>query len=110
MPDIVADRDLSLDELKRGLDDGSLLVVDVREAHEYNVGHIPGAVLMPLSSFDPHDLPREAGKEIVFSCQSGKRSLTALRRAREAGCDDLAGHFGAGFAGWRSAGEEVSFD
>ena len=110
MPAFAPDRDLSLDEVKRGLDEGSLVLVDVREAHEYNVGHIPGAVLMPLSSFDPDALPREAGKEIVFSCQSGKRSLMALRRARDAGRDDVAGHFGAGFAGWRSAGEDVSFD
>jgi rhodanese-related sulfurtransferase len=34
--------ELELDELKAGLADGSILVVDVREPHEFAAGHIPG--------------------------------------------------------------------
>ncbi len=102
--------DISLEELKQGLENGALVLVDVREEHEFAIGHIPGAVLMPLSRFNPDELPREEGKRLVFSCQTGRRSLTALRQAREAGRDDVAGHFAAGFSGWRAAGEDVAFD
>jgi rhodanese-related sulfurtransferase len=105
-----ADQDVSIEDLAQGLDDGTLVVVDVREPHEFAGGHIPGAVLAPLSSFDPQDLPHAAGKQLVFSCQSGKRSLMALRIAEQAGRDDLAGHFAGGFAGWRAAGGDVAFD
>jgi len=33
--------DLDRDTVKQGLADGSLLVIDVREPHEYEAGHIP---------------------------------------------------------------------
>ena len=39
----------------------SIILVDVRETHEFNAGHIDGAILMPLSSFDPSAVPLEDG-------------------------------------------------
>ena len=45
--------DLDRETVKQGLDDGSMLIIDVREPHEYEAGHIPGAVSHPLSGFDP---------------------------------------------------------
>ena len=35
---------LDRDAVKQGVEDGSMLVIDVREAHEYEAGHIPGSV------------------------------------------------------------------
>jgi rhodanese-related sulfurtransferase len=87
-----------------------MVLVDVREAHEYAAGHIPGAVSMPLSTFDPAVLPVAEGKQIVFACQAGKRSLAALQQARLAGSPNVAGHYPGGFAGWRAAGGDVAFD
>ncbi len=40
--------DVSLKDLKAGLADGSIVLVDVREPHEFAAGHIPGASLNPL--------------------------------------------------------------
>ena len=57
---------VSIDELKRGLADGSVLLVDVREPNEFVAGHIPGSILNPLQSFDASKLPKEAGKRIVL--------------------------------------------
>ena len=99
--------DVDLASLKQGLADGLLVVVDVREPHEYAAGHIPGAVSAPLSSFDPAALPRPEGKQIILACQAGARSLKALKAAAEAGCDDVHAHFGGGFTAWRAAGEAV---
>ena len=96
--------DLSRDDVKKGLQDGSILLVDVREPNEYAAGHIPGAVSHPLSTFDPSALPE--GKRIVFSCAAGVRSLRALEFARAAG-RDLHEHYRGGFKDWVVAGEPV---
>jgi rhodanese-related sulfurtransferase len=96
------------EELKRGLADGTIRLVDVREPNEYADGHIPGAILNPLQSFDPDALPKpEEGKRVVLSCRSGKRSLVALERARDAGRTDLVAHYGGGMLDWNAAGEPV---
>jgi rhodanese-related sulfurtransferase len=98
---------VSRDELKKGLADGSILLVDVRELNEFAAGHIPGATLNPLQKFDPTVLPREPGKRVVLSCRSGKRSLTALALAKEAGRGDVRAHYTGGFQEWSNAGEPV---
>ncbi len=96
--------DVTFDELKEGLADGSITLVDVREAYEYEAGTIPGAVSMPLSGFDPRALP-ETGR-VVFSCAAGVRSRRAIELSRAAG-RDLGEHFAPGFKGWVAAGEAV---
>ena len=96
--------DLDLDEVKRGLAEGSILLVDVREPHEFAAGHIPGAILNPLSAFDPSALP--TGKRIVFSCAAGVRSLRAIEFAQAAG-RDIREHYKGGFKDWAASGEPV---
>jgi len=98
---------VSLDELKRGLADGSVLLVDVREPNEFAAGRIPGSILNPLQNFDASKLPNEAGKRVVLSCRSGKRSLTALDLAHLAGRKDITAHFPGGFLEWAQKGEKV---
>lgn len=98
---------VSLDELKQGLADGSILLVDVREPNEFAAGRIPGAVLNPLQKFDPKAIPSEAGKRVVLSCRAGGRSLKALELAQAAGRDDVRAHYPGGFDGWAKAGEKV---
>ena|SRR5918992_4002044 len=98
--------DLGLDEVKRGLADGSVVLVDVREPHEFAAGHIPGAISHPLSAFDPRALPVDEGKRIVFSCASGVRSVRALEFAQAAGLA-LREHYKGGFKEWSAAGEPV---
>jgi rhodanese-related sulfurtransferase len=98
--------DIDRDEVKRGLENGSMLVVDVREPHEFAAGHIPGSVSHPLSRFDPAALPVGQGKRIVFSCAAGVRSLRAVEFARAAGLD-LREHYKGGFKDWSAAGEPV---
>lgn len=100
--------EVSLDELKKGLSDGSILLVDVREPDEYAAGHIPGASLNALQRFDPEALPKTPGKRVVLSCRSGKRSLNALALAQAAGRDDVRAHFAGGMLEWIDAGEPVA--
>jgi rhodanese-related sulfurtransferase len=60
-------------------------ILDVRELHEFVEGHIPGAVMIPLSQLRNKlgELPKD--KEIVVVCFSGGRSLRALELIRSAG-------------------------
>jgi rhodanese-related sulfurtransferase len=99
--------DLDIDDVKSGISDGSILIIDVREPHEFAAGHIPGSILMPLSQFDATLIPPAAGKRIVFSCAAGVRSQHALAAAQAAGLD-LAEHYRGGFRDWMMAGEEVA--
>ena len=99
--------DLELDEVKRGLADGSIVLVDVREPHEYAAGHIPNSLSNPLSRFDPSALPVGEGKRIVFSCASGVRSMRAIEFAQAAGLA-LNEHYKGGFKEWSTAGEPVA--
>ncbi|VFU08327.1 rhodanese-like domain-containing protein [Methylocella tundrae] len=98
---------IDIEELKLGLADGSILLVDVREPNEFVAGHIPGATLNPLQSFDASRLPDVPGKRVVLSCRSGKRSLTALDLARLFGRGDVCAHYPGGFQEWSQRGEKV---
>ena len=62
-----------------------MLLVDVREPNETAVERYPDAVIVPLSSFDPAAIPDPQGKQVVFACRSGNRSVTASLAAQAAG-------------------------
>ncbi len=99
-------QDWTMEQVSAGLADGAISLVDVREPHEFEMGHIPGSMLMPLSRFDPASLPMEPGRRIVFSCAAGVRSLRAIELARAAGLD-VDAHYGGGFKEWFMAGGQV---
>ena len=97
-------QEIGHDELARALVDGACAVVDVREPHEFDAGHIPGAVNLPLSRFRPDQLPKD--KPVALICLGGRRSATALRQARAAGAADVR-HYPGGMNGWRAQGGAV---
>ena len=77
--------EISVEELKRRLDaKEDLVIVDVREPHEYQICNLNG-VLIPLN-----DLPRrvhelDPSKEMVVHCRSGARSARAVGFLQQAG-------------------------
>ncbi|HEY6209479.1 MAG TPA: molybdopterin-synthase adenylyltransferase MoeB [Gemmatimonadales bacterium] len=62
-----------------------LLVIDVREPHEYEITHIDGAVLMPLGELPNRLNELDGHREIVTHCHHGARSLKALEILKAAG-------------------------
>lgn len=96
-------RDLTPEDVARGLTEGRILLVDVREPNETSVESYPDAVLMPLSTFDPAQLPDPEGRQVVFACRSGKRSVTASLAAQERGFP-YDSHLAGGIIGWKAAG------
>lgn len=101
--------DIALEDLKSGIADGSIILIDVREADEFAQGHIEGALFNPLSRFDPAQIPVPgAGQKVVIYCRSGRRSVSAMEQARLFGRRDVSTHFGGGILGWQKAGEKVT--
>jgi rhodanese-related sulfurtransferase len=95
--------DLYPEEVAKGLTEGTILLVDVREASETDVERYPQAVYMPMSEFDPSALPDPDGKRVVFACRSGNRSVTASLAAQNAGLPYNA-HLAGGIKAWKAAG------
>jgi rhodanese-related sulfurtransferase len=95
--------DLTPEEVSKGIGDGRYLLVDVREPNEVAVEAYPVCVVVPLSSFDPKTIPDPKGKQVVFACRSGKRSVTASQAAQAAGLP-YDKHLAGGIIGWKAAG------
>jgi rhodanese-related sulfurtransferase len=95
--------DLTPQEVSKGIAEGRYLLVDVREPNEVAAEAYPDAVVVPLSTFDPKLIPDPAGKEIVFACRSGKRSVTASQAAQASGLA-YNKHLAGGILGWKAAG------
>ena len=69
------------ERLKRGDVD----LIDVREPHEWEIGHIPGARLVPLATLPEALASLDGTREIVVHCKSGVRSAKAVRQLQAAG-------------------------
>jgi rhodanese-related sulfurtransferase len=96
-------RDLTPEDVARGLQEGRIVLVDVREPNETAVERFPDAVLVPLSEFDPSAIPDPAGRDVVFACRSGRRSITASLAAQEQGFA-YGSHLAGGILAWKAAG------
>jgi hydroxyacylglutathione hydrolase len=98
---------LTMRELRERLQRGDpLLVLDVRQAHEWRTGHLPEATWQEAGEVrkgNP-DLPRH--RVIATHCGHGERAATALSLLEQRGYTDLALVTG-GMEEWRAAGGEV---
>lgn len=86
---------------------GRVVVLDVRPAREYNAGHIPDAISIPLDQLQTRigELPRD--REIVAYCRGPYclLSIEAVEQLRAAGL--AARRLEDGFPEWRGAGHPV---
>jgi len=63
-----------MNELELVMKKSLVQVLDVRELDEYEMGHIPGAILAPLSEFMDHVDKVDKTKHYFVVCHSGSRS------------------------------------
>jgi rhodanese-related sulfurtransferase len=96
-------QDLEPEEVARGLAAGKVLLVDVREPNETQVERYPEAFYLPMSEFDPAAIPDPQGRQVVFACRSGNRSVTASLMAQAAGLPYDA-HLAGGMKAWKALG------
>lgn len=72
---------VSVHDIKAALDARRrFFLVDVREPVEYEAGHIPGAVNVPLGRLEQEAAGWEREREILVICGGGRRSVLACRR------------------------------
>ncbi len=90
-------------QIKDWLDRNEIVLVDVRETSEYELEHIAGALLLPLSSFDPEVFPTLPGKKLVLHCAVGKRSEAAGKMLLNEGHEAVI-HMTGGIDAWKAAG------
>jgi len=95
--------DLAPEDVAKGLAEGKVLLVDVREPNETAVERYPGAVIVPLSTFDLSQIPDPQGRRVVFACRSGRRSVTASQAAQVNGLPYDC-HLTGGILAWKAAG------
>jgi rhodanese-related sulfurtransferase len=80
--------EVTIEELESALQSGARLV-DVREPDEYEAGHVPGAVLIPLGTV-PESLAQFAADETTYViCKSGSRSYKACEFLVDQGLDAI---------------------
>ena len=60
-------------------------LIDVREPHEWQIGHIPYARLIPLGELPKRLNELDSADEIVAHCKSGVRSAKAVDFLKQAG-------------------------
>lgn len=77
-----------------------MVLLDVRTPKEYGQGHIPGAVHVPLTDIGSRVKKLKKEKEIVVYCQSGNRSIWAIRRLIAMGYRNLYNLKG-GYNAWK---------
>lgn len=103
MAEPVEIRNIDVKELKSLMDQGRVLLVDVRERREWMMESIPGAILMPLSDFAPEEIPPLDGKALVMQCAMGGRSMAAAEMVLDQLNIPVA-NLAGGITAWKSAG------
>jgi len=79
--------EVTVQEMRRALEDSSLgiRVIDVREPDEYQIAHVNGVPLLPLSALAQRFTELDPNQQYYIHCKSGVRSLRALEFLREQG-------------------------
>lgn len=90
------------------LKSGEAILVDVREADERARAHIPGTAHLPVSRLAEAELAVQAGKPVLFHCQSGRRTAenAAALAAHARGCEVMIVE--GGLDAWQRAGLPVA--
>ena len=79
---------ITQEEAKEMMDSQEVIILDVREQDEYDSGHIPGAVLLPVGTIDETtaaEVIPEKDSTVLVYCRSGNRSKTAAAALAELG-------------------------
>ncbi len=87
--------------------DEALVMIDVREPHEFAAGHAPGAILIPLGElpYRLDEMPDTDEAPVTVTCRSGNRSARAVAWLTLQGFDAV--NMDGGMLSWMAAGKAV---
>ena len=83
---------ITQDVAKEMMDTQEVLILDVREQHEYDSGHIPGAVLLPVGTITKDTAAAvidDLDTVVLVYCRSGNRSKTASQALVDLGYTNI---------------------
>ena len=83
---------ITQEEAKEMMDTQEVIVLDVREQDEFDAGHIPGAVLLPVGTITKDtaaDGIPELDSIVLVYCRSGNRSKTASKALADLGYTNI---------------------
>jgi rhodanese-related sulfurtransferase len=90
--------------LHRRQQEGPVQLVDVRSPAEFERGHVPGAINVPLDQLSRRSLVAiDLGQPVYLVCKSGGRSQMAVHRLHADGVEGLVNVVG-GTDGWIALG------
>ena len=95
--------DINVQTVAEIKDRDDVVVIDVREQHEYDAGHIPGVVLLPMSELQGRVDEIPADQTVVLTCRSGNRSNQVTKFLQDAGFENVHNMQG-GILAWQKAG------
>ncbi|MEO6530698.1 MAG: molybdopterin-synthase adenylyltransferase MoeB [Specibacter sp.] len=99
--DLISAAQLANRLAQRAAGSEDFVLIDVRQPVEFEIGRIPGSVLIPLAGIKDgsalEQIPR--GVPLVLHCKAGSRSAQALASLREAGYADVV-HLDGGMDAW----------
>lgn len=98
---------ISREELAARMSDGAVTVIDVRPPDEYALGHLPGAINVPLSELSARSEGFEPGREVIAYCRGPwcVMSFEAVAELRRKGL--RARRLEEGLPEWKAAGLSV---
>lgn len=100
-------QEISAETASEWVEDGTAVLLDVREEPELMQAQIEGAVHNPMSSFDFDNIPGGDGKKLVVLCAHGMRSLQVADYLVREGKIDEAYSMQGGIVAWADAGLPV---
>lgn len=98
-----------LDAFKAALDTGAVVLIDVREPGEYEAGHIPGAINIPIRTLAQNLDKIPTDQPVIVYCASGHRAGMSTSALEILGYSNVRS-YPPGWRGWTAAEEPVSTD
>ncbi|MFT4676739.1 MAG: rhodanese-related sulfurtransferase [Patiriisocius sp.] len=81
-------------------------IVDVRDKKEFGLGHISGAIHIPLSGIDTRASELDTDKPVVLVCKMGQHSSAAGKKLKALGFENVR-RLSGGMAEWNASGLPV---
>lgn len=88
---------------------GEAVIIDVREANELAEARMSDFIHVPMSAFDPAQIPTDGGKKVVFVCARGQRSEQVGHYMVGNGILAEAYNMSGGLIAWHQAGLPLEF-